>query len=156
MLNFFKDTPVVGKSSINIEKSAIDIFKFIGTDMAQNYPRWSPEVQELNKLSPEELQKGARFKQVRIDQGTKSESIFTVNVFDEPHCVCFEGISNPFKCEYKIDSLSTNLSKLTFTFELTTLELHIRPFEKLVRIAVQDGTERTVRNIKKLIENSIG
>lgn len=156
MLNFFKDTPVVGKSSINIEKSAIDIFKFIGTDMAKNYPRWSPEVQELNKLSPEELQKGARFKQVRIDQGTKSESIFTVNVFDEPHCVCFEGISNPFKCEYKIESLNTNLSKLTFTFELTTLELHIRPFEKLVRIAVQDGTERTVRNIKKLIENSIG
>lgn len=156
MLNFFKDTPVVGKSSINIEKSAIDIFKFIGTDMAKNYPRWSPEVQELNKLSPEELQKGARFKQVRIDQGTKSESIFTVNVFDEPHCVCFEGISNPFKCEYKIEPLSTNLSKLTFTFELTTLELHIRPFEKLVRIAVQDGTERTVRNIKKLIENSIG
>ena len=93
MLNFFKDTPVVGKSNINIEKSAIDIFKFIGTDMAKNYPLWSPEVQELNKLSHEELQKGTRFKQVRIDQGTKSESVFTINVFDEPHCVCFEGLS---------------------------------------------------------------
>jgi len=30
--------------------------------------------------------------------------------------------------------------------------LHIKPFEKLVRIAIQDGTERTVHNIKKLIE----
>ncbi|MEK6596226.1 MAG: polyketide cyclase, partial [Pseudomonadota bacterium] len=41
---------------------------------------------------------------------------------------------------------------LTFIFELLSLDLHVRPFEKLVRIAVQDGTERTVKNIKKLIE----
>ena len=39
-----------------------------------------------------------------------------------------------------------------FVFELLSLDLHVRPFEKLVRIAVQDGTERTVRNIKKLVE----
>lgn len=156
MLNFFKDTSVVGKSSITIEKSTMDVFKFIGTDMIKNYPRWSPEVQELDKLSLYGLQKGTKFRQIRIDQGTKSESTFIVNIFDEPDCVCFEGLSNPFKCEYKIEAVNAALTKLTFTFELTTLELHIRPFEKLVRIAVQDGTERTVHNIKKLIENSIG
>jgi hypothetical protein len=29
----------------------------------------------------------------------------------------------------------------------------MRPFEKLIRVAVQDGTEKTVRNIKKLVES---
>jgi hypothetical protein len=29
----------------------------------------------------------------------------------------------------------------------------MRPFEKLIRMAVQDGTEKTVRNIKKLVES---
>jgi hypothetical protein len=28
----------------------------------------------------------------------------------------------------------------------------MRPFEKLIRVAVQDGAERTVRNLKRLIE----
>jgi hypothetical protein len=41
---------------------------------------------------------------------------------------------------------------LTFTFEFPELELMLRPFEKLVRVAVQDGAERTVRNIKGLLE----
>ena len=38
---------------------------------------------------------------------------------------------------------------------LLSLDLHVRPFEKLVRVAVQDGTERTVRNIKKIIETDL-
>ena len=38
-------------------------------------------------------------------------------------------------------------------FELLSLELFMRPFEKLIRIAVQEGTEKTVINIKKLVES---
>jgi len=37
---------------------------------------------------------------------------------------------------------------VTFTFELLELELHVRPFEKLVRTVIQDSTIRTVRNRK--------
>jgi hypothetical protein len=29
----------------------------------------------------------------------------------------------------------------------------MRPFEKLIRAAVQDGAERVVQNIKRLVEN---
>jgi len=35
---------------------------------------------------------------------------------------------------------------------LRRLDLMMRPFEKLIRIAIQDGAERTVRNLKRLIE----
>jgi len=34
---------------------------------------------------------------------------------------------------------------VTFTFELQRLELLMRPFERLIRFAVQDGAERLVR-----------
>ena len=52
-----------------------------------------------------------------------------------------------------IESINTSDSRITFIFELLSLDLHVRPFEKLVRIAVQDGTDRTVKNIKKIIES---
>jgi hypothetical protein len=44
------------------------------------------------------------------------------------------------------------LVKLIFTFELLEMKIFMRPFERLIRIAVQHGAERTVRNIKNLIE----
>jgi hypothetical protein len=43
-------------------------------------------------------------------------------------------------------------TRVTFTFELPKLELFMRPFEKLIRVVAQDGAERTVRNLKRLIE----
>lgn len=35
---------------------------------------------------------------------------------------------------------------------LIQLELYMRPFEKLIRVSVQDGAERVVRSIKGLVE----
>ena len=95
---------------------------------------------------------GTICRQVRIDQGNRTESTFKVKFFDLGARICFEGVSNPYRCDYVIESISVSSSRLTFVFELLSLDLHVRPFEKLVRIAVQDGTERTVRNIKKLVE----
>ena len=73
-------------------------------------------------------------------------------IFDPNKRICFDGQSNPFRCDYLLESKNEKSTQITFTFELLSLELHMRPFEKLVRIAVQDGAERTVRNIKRLIE----
>ncbi len=95
---------------------------------------------------------GTICRQVRIDQGNRTESTFKVKFFDLGARICFEGVSNPYRCDYVIESTSVGSSRLTFVFELLSLDLHVRPFEKLVRFAVQDGTERTVRNIKKLVE----
>jgi hypothetical protein len=43
-------------------------------------------------------------------------------------------------------------TRLTFTFELTRIDFFMRPFEKLIRIAIHDGAGRVVRNIKGLVE----
>jgi hypothetical protein len=45
------------------------------------------------------------------------------------------------------------VTELSFTFELLELKVFMRPFEQLVRSAIQDGAVRTVENIKRLVEN---
>lgn len=152
MLGLFKDTPVIGKASTTVKSSSSQLFNFIGTDLLTNYPRWSPEVKELQKLTDGPIKLGTICRQVRIDQGNRTESTFKVKAFDEGARVCFEGVSNPYRCDYVIESINAMDSRITFIFELLSLDLHVRPFEKLVRIAIQDGTERTVHNIKRLIE----
>lgn len=152
MLGLFKDNPVIGKASAIIQSPTDKLFNFIGNDLLINYPRWSPEVKELEKLTDGPVKLGTVCRQVRIDQGNRSESTFKVKFFDIGARICFEGVSNPYRCDYVIESVNASDSRITFIFELLSLDLHVRPFEKLVRIAVQDGTERTVKNIKKLIE----
>ena len=152
MLGLFKDTPVIGKANTIIQTPSDKLFNFIGNDLLINYPRWSPEVKELEKLTDGPIKLGTLCRQVRIDQGNRSESTFKVKFFDVGARICFEGVSNPYRCDYVIESVNASDSRITFICELLSLDLHVRPFEKLVRIAVQDGTERTVKNIKKLIE----
>lgn len=154
MFNLFDDKPVVGKASTVIQESDNKLFNFIGHELLSNYPRWSPEVRELEKLTDSPLGLGTLCRQVRIDQGNRSESTFKVVIFEPNKQICFAGVSNPFRCNYLIESRDQHSAQITFTFELLSLELHMRPFEKLIRIAVQDGAERTVRNIKRLIESN--
>jgi len=153
MLGFFKDAPVIGKANTIIQTPSDKLFNFIGNDLLINYPRWSPEVKELEKITDGPIRLGTVCRQVRIDQGNRSESTFKVKVFDAGARICFEGVSNPYRCDYVIEPINASDSRITFIFELLSLDLHVRPFEKLVRIAVQDGTDRTVKNIKKLIES---
>ena len=152
MLGLFKDNPVVGKASTVIQSPNDKLFDFIGNNLLTNYPKWSPEVKELEILTDGPVTIGTVCRQVRIDQGNRSESTFKVKIFDSGMRICFEGVSNPYRCDYLIESVDSSDSRLTFVFELLSLDLHVRPFEKLVRIAIQEGTERTVKNIKKIIE----
>lgn len=154
MFGLGESSPVVAKASIVINRPADEVFHFIGGNFFVNYPRWSPEVQELKQISPGEVKVGTRARQVRVDQGHRSESIFAVTSFLPGQRVCFEGVSNPFRCDYelKLNPAEPSFTRVTFTFELPKLELFMRPFEKLIRVVVQDGAERTVRNLKRLIE----
>ncbi len=155
MFNLFNDTPVAGKASTEIQCPSEKLFDFIGNHLLTNYPKWSPEVVELEQLSTGSITQGTLCRQVRVDQGNRSESTFKVVVFSPVSRICFEGVSNPFRCDYVLEVVDQSATRLSFIFELLSLELHMRPFEKLIRFAVQDGTERTVRNIRKLIEATL-
>ena len=153
MFGLNKNTPVVGKSDALVERPGKDIFNYVGANFIKNYPKWSPEVIDLELLTDGPVTVGTMCRQVRVDQGKRSESTFKVTVFQPSKRICFEGVTNPYRCDYVLESSNPELSsRISFTFELLSLELFMRPFEKLIRIAVQEGTEKTVINIKKLVE----
>lgn len=45
-------------------------------------------------------------------------------------------------------------TKLTYRFELLEIEIFMRPFAKLIRVAIEEGAENIVGNIKELLTES--
>ncbi|MCA1772933.1 MAG: SRPBCC family protein [Halomonas sp.] len=146
---------VKSQSSTLIRCPVPDVFGFVVTDFVRNYPRWSPEVQELKPLSSGPLTVGWMARQVRIDQGRRSEADFRVIMLEPDRQVCFKGIKDPFVINYIFEP-QQDYTRLTFSFELARLNFAMRPFEKLIRVAVKDGTDRVVRDLKILAERELG
>ena len=154
MFGITSNRGATGTANIVINKPVNKVFNFIAVDFFENYPRWSPEVQELELLSAPPLQLNSLLRQVRIDNSQRSESTFKITTYKVDQKLVFEGVSNAYRCSYDFTSTKPSAStQLTFTFELLKLELFMLPFEKLLSIAVQDGARRTVRNLKNLIES---
>ncbi|SFP58971.1 Polyketide cyclase / dehydrase and lipid transport [Nitrosomonas cryotolerans] len=153
ILNLGSTEPVIGRASIIVECSSSELFQYLGNDLFQNYPKWSPEVKELEQITPGPVQLGTIGRQVRVDQGRRSESRFKIFDYDKDKRLTLLGVSDPFRCSYELQVIdSGNSTKLTFTFELLELLAIMRPLEGLVRAAIKDGAERTVQNIKRLVE----
>lgn len=150
---------VKAQASVLIERPAEAIFGFIANDFASNYRRWSPEVQRLQILTPGPLRVGTRARQVRVDQGRRSETTFRVSVLEPPRRVCFVETRDQFRIDYVVAAMggksNGDVTRLTFGFQLTRIELYMRPFEKLIRSAIQEGATCTVGNIKRLVEAEV-
>ncbi|MCF7976625.1 MAG: SRPBCC family protein [Chromatiaceae bacterium] len=143
---------VKAQASVEIERSPESVYRFIAEDFAQNYPRWSPEVKELKFATEGPLRVGSVGRQVRVDQGRRTESRFRITQMQPAARLTFESQSPSFLVDYRFVPNQDDGTQLTFTFELRRLDLMMRPFEKLIRRAVQDGARRTVQNLKRLIE----
>jgi len=150
----FGSQAVVGECDIRIRRPVESVFSFIADDFERNYPRWSPEVQQLQVLSAGAMDEDWFARQTRIDQGHKTVSTFRVSRFQRPLELVFVGVSSDFICTYRLDRTGSGQdeSLLLFRFEFPRLELRLRPFRKLVQVSVQEGAERTVHNLKGLIE----
>lgn len=150
---------VKAQASILIERPADAIFGCLVDDFERNYKRWSPEVQRLEMLTPGPLRVGARARQVRVDQGRRTDTTFQVRTLERPRRVCFAEVRGQYRIDYVVepvgDKPSSSVNRLTFGIQLTRLELYMRPFEKLIRAAVQEGASRTVGNIKHLVEAQV-
>lgn len=151
-LPFDTSKPIAGESSIDIPKPARDVFSYIGENFFNNYPKWAVEVIEFEPLSGNEVFVGATAKQVRKDNGVEVESIFKITDYQPHSKLIFEGTTAPYKHSYLVEDDGTQQpTRLTFRFELLELDVFMRPFQKLIRVAIEDGTENTVENIKNLI-----
>lgn len=151
-LPFNESKPIVGEASVDIDKPISEVFRYIGERFFENYPKWATEVAEFEALDGETVFIGAKARQVRKDRGIEIESIFTITDYEYDSRLVFQGLNEPYKHSYLLDnSEPKKITKLTFRFELMELEVFMRPFEKLIRYAIEDGAETTVDSIKELI-----
>ncbi|MCD2449602.1 hypothetical protein GO003_004275 [Methylicorpusculum oleiharenae] len=153
-LPFDTTKPIVGEASIEIDKPIDEVFEFIGEHFFDNYPKWAVELVDFEPLDGKQVFKGARAKQVRDENGERVESIFEILDFTPVFKLIFKGLNAPYKHNYLLTNNTENKhTRLNFRFELLELEFFMRPFQKLIRIAIEDGAENTVENIKNLLIN---
>ena len=152
-LPFESTKSVAGEATIDIDKSADEVFAFIGEGFFNNYPRWAVEVVEFEPLDGNKVFVGAKAKQFRKDNESEIESVFEITDFQPSEKIALKGLNEPYKQSYILeeDIEKSKPTRLTFRFELLELEIFMRPFEKLIRYAIEDGAENTVENIKNLI-----
>jgi len=144
--------PITGEASIEINKPIQDVFSYIGEHFFDNYPKWSVGVVKFEPLDGKDVFIGARAKQIRKDNGDEVESIFEITDYQPIVKLTFKGLTEPYKHSYFLEcNEQKQPTRLTFRFELLELEVFMRPFEKLIRSAIEDGAENTVENIKDLI-----
>lgn len=140
-----------GEASTTIRQPVPAVFSFIVDDFLTNYPRWSPEVLSLRPLGDKVLRIGFMAEQTRLDQGRRTTSTFRVTACDRDCRLHIAGISQPFRLSFELDSAGAT-TKLSFAFELLKIDFFMRPFEKLIRLAIADSSRGVVANLKRLLE----
>ncbi len=152
---------VHGEASTEIARPVETVFAFVVHDFFANYPRWSPEVRSLEPLDANDhpvacsrapIHVGSRARQIRVDHGRRSDTIVRTVALEPNRHVAFSSQGSPAFTSAFDFTPHGDTTGLRFQFDLTELKLYMRPFESLIRRAIQDGTERTVTNIRALIE----
>lgn len=153
---FIEKKPLVASASATADIPIAPLFALMGEQFAANYKKWSPEVRDLQMLTPPPIRPGTIFRQVRVDHGHKSDSRFTVSAFNPPSVLAFRELNDRYRCSYQLETTgdSDEKTRISFTFEFPDLEPYMRPFEKLVRLAIQEGATKTVDNLKAFSENA--
>jgi len=154
-INFLLDSsnPITGEASIEIDKPIEQVYNFVGEHFFENYPKWAVEVVEFEPEN-ETVFVGAKAKQVRKDNGEHVESVFEITRYEPNIQLTCQGLTAPYRQSYLLEEKEKEKTstRLTFRFELLELEMFMRPFQKLIRYAIEDGAESTVENIKNLID----
>jgi hypothetical protein len=144
--------PVAGQASAEIGCPIKVAFDYVGDGFFEHYRLWCAQVVELEVVSQGSIGVGTLARQVTLDRDIATESTFKIEEFSPPKVIALAGVSDPFRSVYALEEASAALTRLVFTFEMRELELFMRPFEKLVRTALQEGAQQIVDNLKQLLE----
>ena len=148
--------PVAGAASITIAKPVQVVFDYVANHFFENYQKWAPEVTEFKPINNNPVKVGALARQTRIEQGQRVESTFEIVTLEPERLFILNGLSAPFRDVYEFQAIHHDESTLlSFTFELLELEIFMRPFEKLIRSAIEEGARNTVSNIKNLLVSDL-
>lgn len=152
-LSFGSSKPISGMASIIIKANFNSVFNFIAANFFNNYQKWASEVIEVEPLDNSSIVAvGVKARQVREDNGTVVDSTFEIIEYSPYSTFILQGLTAPYKQTYLMEGCNEDKeTKLTFIFDLLEIELFMRPFEKLIRMAIEDGADNTVENICALL-----
>lgn len=138
-----------------INRRIEDVYQFIALDFFDNYQKWSPEVCELEKLTTGEMRVGVTGRQVRYDQGYRSEAFFRVTQLTPLRELRFASLSKPdFGVCYQFEPVDA-ATRLTFDFQLKP-PLLMLPLRSRIHDIVEQGGSRVVTNLQALLETAVG
>lgn len=142
---------IKAQASIVIARPLEHVFRYVSVEFFENYPKWSPEVVELEKITSGPVRAGTLARQVRIDKGRRTESTFQVIEYQPPRRIWFESVSSPhYRALYDFEPVDET-TRICFTFELK-LEFFMKPFENAIGPSVKVGSENVVYKLKQLLE----
>lgn len=152
MFAFDLSKPLIGKADIGLEKCVAEVFDYVGFHFFDNYPKWALEVIEFEVLQEHPIGAGSRAKQVRIEQGQKVESTFEITEFMPLQKLALESVNQEFREVYTFkENDESDSTRLEISFELLHIDFFMRPFEKLIRVAIEEGLQNSLENILTLL-----
>ena len=153
MFNLATSKPISTKAQAVLQCPIGSAFDFVGHGFFRNYASWCPQVVELEPLSDGPVRPGVTGRQVTLDQGIRSETTFEITTFGPPKFFGLKGLSESFKSLYEFEEQGAASTQMVFSFELEERRLFMRPFGQLIGSALQEGAQRVVENLKRLLEN---
>lgn len=141
------------ETSIFLSKKTKEVFGFVAVDFFANYRKWSPEVDVLEGLSDGEFGVNYLFRQVQGDKNGLDEAILTVTHFEPNHHFAYANLKEHYSCHYIFEDIQGSSTRLTLVFQLENIDILMRPFNKLLRMSIQEGIRQTANNIKQLLDN---
>lgn len=139
------------QSNVLIDRTPEQVYHFVAVDFFDNYQKWSPEVRQLEKLTPGDMRVGVTGRQVRYDDGQRSEALFQVTRLDPARELRFISISNPyFDVRYLFEAQLSG-TRLTFCFAMKP-PLFLLPLRGRIGDVISQGSRRVVGNLKRLLE----
>lgn len=94
--NLGSTKPVIGRAQTVVACPAGEIFQYFGDGLFENYSKWSPEVKELEQITPGPVKLGTVGRQVRVDQGRRTELKFKIAAYEPGVRLTLAGNSGSF------------------------------------------------------------
>jgi len=142
---------VESRNSVLIRREPEDVFRFVATEFFDNYPKWSPEVRQLEKLTAGEMRVGVKARQVRLDAGYRSEALFQVADFKPDQILRFISLSKPrFEVCYRFERVAAD-TRLSFDFR-ADLPLYLLPVSGYIEKIIRQSGRDVVANLKTMLE----
>jgi len=144
-------TVIRTEASVQVDKSCQAVSRFVADEFFDNYPRWSPEVTLLEKITPGPLRVGTSGRQVRNDAGHVTASTFRVTAYHPLREIAFASTDSPgYQVRYTFRE-EGNTTRVTFSFELRMTWM-LKPFEPLITSMIHDQSRRMMSNLGTLLE----